>query len=527
MMETDILIVGSGPAGVSAAWPLVRAGLSVTMIDAGQSKLPSSPAADSFAAWRQSKQRIHDVLGKDFGGLADSGNYSPKFLTPLGRAILAESARRAPIIHAPNALMTRAFASGGQSNIWGAFCTAFDDDDLRGYSISATDLAEGYVATAKRIGLTGVKDDLDSFHGSHLPLLTPPPLSPAAEALLNAYTRSQKRSDFMLGYARNAVLTQGRGNRGGCVQCGLCLYGCARGSIYNSALELPKLRAFPRFNYLQDVEVKKLLSLECNSQTVLARDNTENFEIRSRTLLLGAGTLNTTALLLDYFKKHEEKIRLLCNPVAGMAFILPLFFGEAQPEFGFGLGHLSYVISRDDDYATGVIYSADTLPLGLLAERMPFTRPLALAFSASMAPALLMATAYLSSDASNVTLSLTKEPDKTVLAIESATSDDARARLLETRSKLRWAFGKLGVYLVPGSFTISPPGSDAHLAGTVPMGGKSQMSCNVQCELVSQPNVFVIDGCWLPRLPPKHCTFTIMANAHRIGTAIAQKCKTP
>ncbi len=40
MRETDILIIGSGPAGVSAAWPLVFAGLSVTMIDAGTGKLP-------------------------------------------------------------------------------------------------------------------------------------------------------------------------------------------------------------------------------------------------------------------------------------------------------------------------------------------------------------------------------------------------------------------------------------------------------------------------------------------------------
>ena len=529
MKETDILIIGSGPAAISAAWPMVRAGLSITMIDAGSGKLPSLPVATSFSAWRrQNKQKIYDVLGEDFGGLADNGDFSPKFSTPLGRAILTESAHRAPLINAPNAIIARAFASGGQSTIWGAFCTAFDDNDLREFPISARDLAQGYKVTAERIGLAGMRDDLDRFHGSNLPLLDPLPLSRPAQVLLDSYAKSPKRQDFILGYARNAVLTHGRGNRGGCVQCGLCLYGCARGSIYNSALELPALSAFPRFTYLQGVEARKLISLKGGSQAVQVERSGETFEIRSQKLLLGAGTIGTTALLLEYFKRYDENVRLLCNPVAGMAFVVPRFFCEPLPEHGFGLGQLSYCISLDgsEDYATGVIYSADTLPLSLFAERMPLTRPLALAFSAAIAPALLMVTAYLSSDASNIALRLIRDVDRAVIVVESATMDETREMLLRVGSRLRSAFGKLGAYLVPGSLTISPPGSDAHLAGTVPMGGNDQMSCTAQCELVSKPNVYIIDGSWFPRLPPKHCTFTIMANAHRIGFQIAQKAET-
>jgi choline dehydrogenase-like flavoprotein len=525
MRETDILIIGSGPAGISAAWPMVRAGLSVTMIDAANGKLPSSPVATSFSAWRQNKQKIYDVLGEDFGGLADNGDYSPKFSTPLGRAILMESARRAPVINAPNAIIVRAFAPGGQSTIWGAFCTAFDDNDLRGFPISARDLAQDYKATAERIGLAGMKDDLDGFHGSNLPLLDPLPLSQPARVLLDSYTKSSKREDFKLGYARNAVLTYERGNRGGCVRCGLCLYGCARGSIYNSALELPELSAFPRFTYLQGVEAKKLVSLDGELQAVQVKRAGETFEIKSRKLLLGSGTISTTALLLDYFKRYGEKVRILCNPVAGMAFVVPRFLCEPLPEYGFGLGQLSYRISLDggEDYATGVVYSADTLPLSLFAERMPLTRPLALAFSAAMVPALLMVTTYLSSDASNVALRLQREADSANIMVESVTMYETREKLHKAGARLRSSFGKLGAYRVPRSLTIAPPGSDAHLAGTVPMGGKDQMSCTAQCELVSKPNVYIIDGSWFPRLPPKHCTFTMMANAHRIGAQLARK----
>ena len=42
--EADVVVVGSGPAGVSAAWPLAEAGLRVILLDA------SEPGADTGLA---------------------------------------------------------------------------------------------------------------------------------------------------------------------------------------------------------------------------------------------------------------------------------------------------------------------------------------------------------------------------------------------------------------------------------------------------------------------------------------------
>ena len=36
MSDPDVVIIGTGPAGVSAAYPLVEAGLQVLMIDGGR-----------------------------------------------------------------------------------------------------------------------------------------------------------------------------------------------------------------------------------------------------------------------------------------------------------------------------------------------------------------------------------------------------------------------------------------------------------------------------------------------------------
>jgi choline dehydrogenase-like flavoprotein len=39
------------------------------------------------------------------------------------------------------------------------------------------------------------------------------------------------------------------------------------------------------------------------------------------------------------------------------------------------------------------------------------------------------------------------------------------------------------------------------------------------------PGLFVVDGAALPALPARHCTLTIMANADRIGRALAARLR--
>ena len=42
--DFDVIIVGSGPAGVSAAFPLVESGLNVLMVDGGHHATLAPPA---------------------------------------------------------------------------------------------------------------------------------------------------------------------------------------------------------------------------------------------------------------------------------------------------------------------------------------------------------------------------------------------------------------------------------------------------------------------------------------------------
>lgn len=521
MINTEILVVGSGPAGINAAWPLVLAGRSVVMIDADSEPLPFSPDTN-VGALRDHPQRWRQYLGEDLGGLFSHGDYSPKLATPLGRAVIEAGNNAPPTIIANNFMTMRSATPGGLSAIWGALCSTYDSQDMQSFPISSTELEPFYRAIAQRIGISGANDQLGQFHGAYLPLQNAVPLTPPAAQLLRRYMTCVSPSNFQLGLARNAVITEAHNNRDACNQCGLCLLGCARKSIYNSAYELTALKQHSNFIYKSGTPVKRLRSLGGSQQIV---DLSGSESIKSKLLLLAAGTINSTALILEYTGMYGKKLRMLSNPVAGMAFVVPSLIGSKFQSNSFSLGQLSYRLglSQDEEYATGVIYGADTLPLDVFARRMPFSRPVAMQLSAMLAPALMPATAYLPGRYSANSLSLEKRAGGSELIVEGQITVEARQLLNVIGKKLGRILRRYGAYLVPGSLTISPPGSDAHIVGTIPMGGQGELSCSNNCELNIAQGVYVIDGSWLPDLPAKHCTFTIMANAYRVGGLLAEK----
>ena len=54
-------------------------------------------------------------------------------------------------------------------------------------------------------------------------------------------------------------------------------------------------------------------------------------------------------------------------------------------------------------------------------------------------------------------------------------------------------------------------------------GGGGAIATTVLGELIRAPGLYVVDGAALPSLPASHPTLTIMANADRIGRALARR----
>ena len=67
-------------------------------------------------------------------------------------------------------------------------------------------------------------------------------------------------------------------------------------------------------------------------------------------------------------------------------------------------------------------------------------------------------------------------------------------------------------------------GASIHYAGTFPMAAEgSELTCDRDCRLRATRAVFMADASPFPRLPAKGLTFTIMANANRVGSLLAEK----
>jgi len=514
-MSDPVIIVGSGPAGVSAAWPLLQAGIPVLMIDAAlPGALPTPPTGD-IAGFRGRPDRWVAQFGANFSSFGGAGDRSPKLSTPLANAVLAGFAE-ATGLDTANFLALGSLSAGGLSNIWGAAAVVYDDEELRGYPFSRADLLPSYAAVMSRIGVSGPDNERSLAGETGLAIPEGPKLTPPLRRVWDAAQRSTGVAGFELTRATNAVLAEARDGRGPCVNCGLCLWGCHHGSIYNSASELPALRAFPHFTYRPGMRARSLPPFEGTPSIDVEFENVR-MTLTGQRIVLACGTIATTALVLRALGASAGSPRLLTNPVAALAFIVPSLFGVAPPALSFALGQLAYRATLPDgDRAAGLLYGADALPLATFADRLPLSRPAALRLSRALTPALVVATCYLPSRFSSNTISLTGGED-TPLIVEGNQSAESDQALRDAGRHLSRTMRRLGAYSLPGSFAVAPPGADAHYAGTLPMGGKGHTATDLSGALKSLPGVHIVDGAVLPYLPARHCTLTIMANADRIA----------
>ncbi|MFT4098715.1 MAG: GMC oxidoreductase [Rhodoblastus sp.] len=497
----DVIVVGSGPAGVSAAWPLVLAGLRVLMVDGSAA---DEPARIPREKWKQR-------FGADFRGLELDSDISPKLATPQAHAVRENYDARLGI-ETRNFLAVGSLGRGGLSKIWGALAEPFSDDELARFPFPPSELAASCSAVQRRIGTSGGAD-------ADTHVLT----NPAARKLLARY-RSRGARGFALHPACNAVLSQDRDERSACNACGECLYGCARGAIYDSALELPALRRFVNFTYAPDHFVHGL-GEENGRPFADVETRGGRARLHAHAVVLAAGCIATTALGLRRIGHVGRPVRLLSNPAAAAAFVSPFLIGAGKSQDAFSLGQLFFRIETAAGRAAGVVYGADALPADLFAARLPLSRPLALRLAHALAPALLVATCYAPGDLSRNRIAVEDEGGRPRIVITGEHTAEAGAALDQALAALRRNFIALGVLPVPGSASFLPPGADVHYAGTLPMGGAGAVATSTAGELNGATNVFVADGACLPDLPATHPTLTIMANADRIGKEIARRFK--
>ena len=512
----DVIVIGSGPAGVSAAWALLDAGVRVLMLDASGSRI-AAPAQDvSIGARRRDPPRSARDLHVD-GDHAHAG-ISPKLATPLAQSVLAGFAESIGL-SSQGFTPVGSLAAGGLSQIWGALAHPYEGRDLVGFPDHAG-FASSLSRVSERIGVGRPNDrgDLTSTH------LTKP-----VRRLLARHRALPPQHAVRLSRASNAVLSHAKEDRQACNGCGLCLYGCAKGAIYGSALELSALHRNPLFSYHPG---HRVLALEGGplDQRVVTRSAGERKTFHARRIVLAAGTIATTSLVARRLRLQNRPIKMLSNPVGGTALLVPSLIGCELPERSFALGQLSYRLILDDPADNdadmfGVLYGADALPLAPIADRLPFTRATSMRLARALAPALVLATGYLPGRFSDNHMIVEGDSETGRVITEGIQTPRADTLLRQGFARLSRFARRRGAWRLPGSTTVLPPGSDAHPVGTLPMGGGGPFATSNVGELRQCEGIFIVDGASLPSLSAVHPTLTIMANADRIGRHVARVCR--
>lgn len=521
--DYDVIIVGSGPAGVSAAFPLVQSGLRVLMVDGGHKEAIQPPEIDYLTARVSDSNQHKWIVGDDYYALRQLETVSPKLRAPtLGYVF--DGFSEANKIMTNDFVAVGSLATGGMSNAWGCGVARLSDDELASFPFDASEIKPSYKTIAERIGISGRSDDdMSSYFGLDTWSQSPIQMDVLHNKLFDGYTRHREkiiRTGFQLGRSRVAVLNEGRIGREACDLSGNCLWGCHKKALYSSSEDLQDLSKYHNFHLLRGFTVHEV-ERSGDKWNVVGQDDLTTSEFRSiqaKKIFLAAGTLATTRLVLKALNS-KRTVRLLSCPTAAFMLWIPSLFGD-QRKSSFGLGQLSFAMKLQNNIgAFGSTFSTSGIPVSEFVRHLPFHKRYGVDLMRGMLSSCLIGNIFLPGEFSSAKARL---GNNAALWVTGGFDERVPSVMATAAKLLRKSYWKMGAIVLPKSFTMGKPGGDIHYAGTLPMRSHPELGeTDSYGEVMRLEGVHVVDGACLSTLTEKSHTYTIMANADRIGRAIA------
>ncbi|MDA9086263.1 FAD-dependent oxidoreductase [Methylophilaceae bacterium] len=523
--DFDVIIIGSGPAGVSAAFPLVESGLNVLMIDGGQEATIAPPIKPFLESREKDIDQWRWMVGESFYALQMRQAVSPKLRVPTNDYVFNKFLD-ANKIKAQDYVAVGSLATGGLSNAWGCGVAKLSDTELSEFPCHKSDLNISYETVARRIGISGGnEDDLKDYFGLDEWSQPPIELDALHEYLYARYTKRKAKCSqmgFRLGRSRVAALSKDFSGRLACNKSGNCMWGCYRKSLYSASDDLPALRKFKNFHeergFIVDELTKNNEILSVQGQVNSTKES-KNFIARK--VMLAAGTLATTRLALKTIR-YKESVQLMTCPTAAFLLWLPSLLGEPRVP-AFGLGQLSFSLTLQKIKAFGSTFGASGISISEFVRHLPLQKRYGIDLLRSLLSSCIVGNVFLPG---NLSISTAKLKGDGSLLVSGGYSEEVPDTMIEISRHLRKAYGLLGAKMLPGSFKVGSPGGDIHNSGTLPMRENPSLGeTDSLGELKGFLGLHIVDGASLPMLTEKSHTLTIMANADRISRAIAKRLK--
>lgn len=531
-----IVIVGSGPSGVHFALSLLLKGRRVTMIDVGYQKPAPVNLLDSLHALKEDlEDPVGYFLGENYDGVLLPGTEKEYYAIPPNKNYVFQS---------PGDFDYRAsgfnplfsFARGGLAEVWTGGSYPFNDDELADFPFDYREIGPCYSEVARRIGVTGTRDDLARFFPHHECLLPALELDLHSAELLRAYEKHRsslnERHAFYLGRTRVATLSEDRGRRKKCSYLGRCLWGCPSDSLYVPSITLSECLEHGGFTYRPNLRVTHFRFNSGNRIThVVAQpaEGGEPCEFPAGTLILAAGALCSSQIFLESIYRDTGDAPQLRGLMDNRQILIPFvnlrlvgrpYNPESYQYHQLGIG---LETGNPREYVHGLITTLKTAMLHPILQNLPCDLKTAIFLLRTMHCALGIINVNFHDtprSGNYVALEVDKRTGNTRLVIHYAPAATQVAFIRRSLSTIRKSLWRLGCIIPPGMAHVRPMGASAHYAGTLPMSQeKRPYATSEYCQSHDFENLFVADGATFPFLPAKNITFTLMANAVRVAEA--------
>jgi len=272
-----IMIIGSGPAGVSAALALLERGLSITMLDAGNELEEDKKNLLKYV--QQNPTHAYKLKHILNSSNPIKLNYGSSY--PYDQVSDYFQITQDEHIHC-----LPSFAQGGLSNVWGAFVEQYQQENMHDWPISINELQPYYEKILQEINASTLK------------------LSQQAQKIyshleINKAALAQKSI-----YYEKSLLAVNAKN---CIYCGACQHGCPIELIYSSAHTLKKLLTHPRFTYIRNIIVQ---DIQENEKQVIIQgvnsDTHEKVQFEGSQVFVACGPVISTFLIMKALKEYQR-----------------------------------------------------------------------------------------------------------------------------------------------------------------------------------------------------------------------------
>lgn len=529
-----ILIVGSGASGVHFALSVLKKGYEVIMLDVGHAKPAPVNPQDTFNDLKTNlSDPVKYFLGQKYEAVVHPGSEGEYYGFPPNKSY---------VFSKPPAFKLKSqgfeplfsFAQGGLAETWTGGVYPLNDQELKHFPFSYSDIEPYYGEVAKRIGITGIKDDLARFYPVHENLMEPLRLDEHSQRLLTAYEKNKgylnTKLNCYMGRARVATLSADRNGRKGCTYTGRCLWGCPSGALYTPSLTLNECKTYANFTYVPNMYVRHFKFNSRNEiESVVAESITDTgiHEITADRFVLAAGTLSSSRIFMDSVLNGTGEVVTLSGLMDNRQILIPFInlsmIGKKYDPESYQYHQIAMGIEAEEphQYFHALMTTLKTALVHPIVQNIPLDLRTSLGIFRNARAGLGIVNLNFPDsrrESSFVTLQEDDQSGRSKLFIKYAPVDNEKAVISQAVRIVKKALWKLDCVVPPGMMHTRPMGASVHYAGTIPMSTKqAALTSSPHCRSNDFNNLYFVDGTSFPSLPAKNLTFALMANAVRVA----------